>query len=161
MNQKYLQGISSNMEGLDDAVFFEATAENISAFLVQHRLAQMSAIGTVDDKSFLTARMGLIDICPDQEFLTKKLLPVYSKIQLGVIPAPPLETVPKEVALAAECPKPDWNYLRWDGYSDEKYRGIINGSALLKLSHYCQPPFPYSAAICFTTIMMKFGHWTP
>lgn len=136
MNQKYLQGISSDMEGLEDAVFFEATPENISAFLVQHWLAEMSAIGTVDEKTFLTARMGLIDTCPDQEYLAQKLLPVYSKIQLGEIPTPPLETVSKEVALAAKCPRPDWNYLRWDGYSDEKYRGIISGSALLKLPHY-------------------------
>ena len=102
MNQKYLQGISSDMEGLEDAVFFEATPENISAFLVQHWLAEMSAIGTVDEKTFLTARMGLIDTCPDQEYLAQKLLPVYSKIQLGEIPTPPLETVPKEVALAAK-----------------------------------------------------------
>ena len=99
MNQKYLQGISSDMEGLEDAVFFEATPENISAFLVQHWLAEMSAIGTVDEKTFLTARMGLIDTCPDQEYLAQKLLPVYSKIQLGEIPTPPLETVPKEVRL--------------------------------------------------------------
>ena len=39
MNQKYLQGISSDMESLDDAVFFEATPENITAFLMQHRWA--------------------------------------------------------------------------------------------------------------------------
>lgn len=52
MNQKYLQGISSDMEGLEDAVFFEATPENISAFLAQHWLAEMSAIGTVDEKPF-------------------------------------------------------------------------------------------------------------
>ena len=32
MNQKYLQGISSDMENLDSVVFFEATPENISAF---------------------------------------------------------------------------------------------------------------------------------
>lgn len=32
MNQKYLQGISSDMENLDSTVFFEATPENISAF---------------------------------------------------------------------------------------------------------------------------------
>lgn len=136
MNQKYFRGISSDMEGLEDAVFFEATAENISAFLVQHRLAGMSTIGTVDEKTFLTARMGLINTCPDQEYLAQKLLPVYSKIQLGEIPAPPLETVPREVVLSVKCPRPDWNYLRWDGYSDEKYHGIINGNALLKLTHY-------------------------
>ena len=32
MNQKYLQGLSSDMENSDDAVFFEATPENISIF---------------------------------------------------------------------------------------------------------------------------------
>lgn len=60
MNQKYLQGISSDMENLDSTVFFEATPENISAFLARHRWAEMSAIGTMKDQSFLTARMGLI-----------------------------------------------------------------------------------------------------
>ena len=34
MNQKYLQGLSSNMESPNDAVFFEATPENITAFLM-------------------------------------------------------------------------------------------------------------------------------
>ena len=136
MNQKYLQGISSNMESVDDAVFFEATAENISAFLFQHGRAIMSAIGTTNEITFLTARMGIIDVCPDQEFLVKELLPIYAKIQMGELPAPPLKTVPKKVACAKKCPRPDWNYLRWDGYSDAKYRGIINGSALLKLPHY-------------------------
>ena len=68
MNQKYLQGLSSNMESPNEAVFFEATPENITAFLMQHQWAQMSAIGTVDDRSFLTARMGLIDTCPDQAY---------------------------------------------------------------------------------------------
>ena len=33
MNQKYLQGLSSNMESPNEAVFFEATPENITAFL--------------------------------------------------------------------------------------------------------------------------------
>ena len=36
MNQKYLQGLSSNMESPNEAVFFEATPENITAFLMQH-----------------------------------------------------------------------------------------------------------------------------
>ena len=31
MNQKYLQGLSSNMESPNEAVFFEATPENITA----------------------------------------------------------------------------------------------------------------------------------
>ena len=121
MNQKYLQGLSSNMESPNEAVFFEATPENITAFLMQHQWAQMSAIGTVDDRSFLTARMGLIDTCPDQAYLLQKLLPIYAKVQMGDIPVPKLKTVPKEIALAEKCPKPDWNYLRWEGYSDKKH----------------------------------------
>ena len=107
MNQKYLQGLSSNMESPNEAVFFEATPENITAFLMQHQWAQMSAIGTVDDRSFLTARMGLIDTCPDQAYLLQKLLPIYAKVQMGDIPVPKLKTVPKEIALAEKCPKPD------------------------------------------------------
>ena len=82
MNQKYLQGISSDMENLDSTVFFEATPENISAFLARHRWAEMSAIGTMKDQSFLTAKMGLIDTCPDQEYLAKKILPIYAKVQI-------------------------------------------------------------------------------
>ncbi len=80
--------------------------------------------------------MGLIDTCPDQEYLAQKLLPVYSKIQLGEIPRRRWKQCQKRWRLRRKCPRPDWNYLRWDGYSDEKYRGIINGSALLKLPHY-------------------------
>ena len=73
MNQKYLQGISSNMESVDDAVFFEATAENISAFLFQHGRAIMSALGTTNEITFLTARMGIIDACPAQERIASDL----------------------------------------------------------------------------------------
>lgn len=134
MNQKYLQGLSSNMESPNEAVFFEATPENITAFLMQHQWAQMSAIGTVDDRSFLTAKMGLIDTCPDQAYLSQKLLLIYAKVQMGDIPVPELKTIPKEIALAEECPKPDWNYLRWEGYSDKKYQDILSGKALLEMS---------------------------
>lgn len=131
MNQKYLQGLSTNMNGPEDGVFFEATPENIAAFLSQHRTAQMAAIGTTDNRSLLTAHMGFIDICPDQVFLIEKLLPIYAKVQMGELPVPPLETVSRELALAENCPTPDWNYLRWDGYSDKKYQGIQSGEALL------------------------------
>ena len=133
MNQKYLQGVSSDMCDSNDAVFFEATPENISVFLMQHRWAQMSAIATMDNRSFLTANTGFIDICPDQEYLIQKLLPVYSKVQMGEFPVPELKTVPRELALEEECPEPDWNYLRWDGYSDKKYQSILSGEGLLEL----------------------------
>lgn len=53
---------------------------------------------------FLTARMGLIDTCPDQAYLLQKLLPIYAKVQMGDIPVPKLKTVPKEIALAENVP---------------------------------------------------------
>ena len=93
----------------------------------------MSAIATMDNRSFLTANTGFIDICPDQEYLIQKLLPVYSKVQMGEFPVPELKTVPRELALEEECPEPDWNYLRWDGYSDKKYQSILSGEGLLEL----------------------------
>ena len=55
MNQKYLQGISSDMERAADAVFFDATPENITEILRPHQSEKKSANGTVDDRSFLTA----------------------------------------------------------------------------------------------------------
>lgn len=55
---------------------------------------------------------------------------------MGELPVPELKAVPRDQALAEECPRPDWNYLRWEGYSDKKYQSIISGSALLELSWY-------------------------
>ena len=133
MNQKYLQGLASDMAGASSAVFFEATPENIAAFLMQHQAADLSAIGTADGRTFLTARTGLIDVCPDQEYLIQKLLPIYSKVQMGIAPVPPLKTVSKSVAASEECPRPDWNYLRWEGCSDQKYQDILSGKFLLGL----------------------------
>ncbi len=133
MNQTYFQGLASDMAGTEEAVFFEATPENIAAFLLQHQTAQMAAVGTVDDRTFLTASMGVITICPDEDYLYEQLLPVYSKAQTCAIPAPPLHTVPETLARAGQCPVPDWNYLRWEGCSDEKYWGILSGEALLKV----------------------------
>lgn len=121
------------MDSPQDAVFFKATPQNIAAFLAAHRWADMTAIGTVDEKTFLTARMGLIETCPDQEFLAAKLLPVYAPCLMDPDKTMELETVPKEVAQSIPCPQPDWNYLRWDGYSDEKYQAIQSGEGLLKL----------------------------
>ena len=34
MNQKYLQGISSDMSSIEEAIFFEVIPENIIAFLM-------------------------------------------------------------------------------------------------------------------------------
>lgn len=133
MNQKYLSGSFSNVDGSGGTVFFEATPENISAFLMEHRSADTSMVGTADGKPFLTALTGFIDVCPDQAYLCEKLLPVYARVQMGEVPVPELKTVPKEAALAEECPMPDWNYMRWGGCSDEKYQTILHG-ALLRMS---------------------------
>ena len=77
--------------------------------------------------------MGMIDACPDQSYLAKKLLPVYAPCLTDPEKNLELETVPAEAALAEPCPTPDWNYLRWDGYSDQKYRAIQHGEGLLNL----------------------------
>ena len=121
------------MDSPEDAVFFPATPHNITAFLIAHRWADMTAIGTVDGKTFLTAQMGFIETCPDQEYLASKIIPVYSPCLIDPDKTLELETVPKEVAQSAPCPTPDWNYLRWDGYSDKKYQAIQSGDGLLKL----------------------------
>ena len=121
------------MDSPEDTVFFKATPHNIAAFLAAHRWADMSAIGTVDEKTFLTARMGLIDICPDQEYLASKIIPAYAPYLMDPDKTMELETVPREVARSTPCPQPDWNYLRWDGYTDQKYQAIQSGDGLLKL----------------------------
>ncbi len=87
----------------------------------------------MDNRSFLTAKTGFVDVCLDQDFPAREILPIYAGVQMGHAPIPPLKTVPKEIALAQKCPMPDWNYLRWDGYSDEKYQAIRSGKGLLEL----------------------------
>lgn len=93
---------------------------------------QTSVILTADYRPFLTARMGIIDICPAQSYLSQKLLPVYVEAQMGDI-VPPFHAVPKETAIAEPYPIPDWNYLRWDRYGDRKYQDLCSGKALLEL----------------------------
>ena len=100
---------------------------------MQHRWAQSSAVLTVDDRPFLMARTGIIDICPAQSYLSQKLLPVYVEAQMGDI-VTPFRAVPKETAIAESYPMPDWNYLRWGRYSDRKYQDLCSGKALLELS---------------------------
>ena len=65
MNQKYLMGIAA--EG-GQAVVFEAKASNVAAFISQNRMAPELLICTLDYKMFLTARRGMIDMCPDRKF---------------------------------------------------------------------------------------------
>lgn len=131
MNQKYFCGVS--ISGMDKYIhaYFEATPESIASFICTYRANRKTAVCTIDGKPFLTAKYGLIDIMPDQKYFAEKLRPILIPIQHGAIPIPPMKAVPQEVAEAESCPKPDWNYLRWDGYSDEKYKAILDGSGLL------------------------------
>lgn len=110
--------------------------------LKQHRKASLLLFALIvqteklryvrlNGKSFLTAKYSLIDIMPDQKYFAEKLRLILIPIQHGAIPIPPMKAVPQEVAEAESCPKPDWNYLRWDGYSDEKYQAILDGNGLL------------------------------
>jgi hypothetical protein len=128
MNQKYLMGMAANGS---KAVVFEATAPNVAAFISQNRMAPELLVCTLDYKMFLTARRGMINTCPDQKFLVQELLPALVPMQMGQVQEIPLATVPRESVLDEECPQPDWNYLRWDGYSNEKFEKIMDGSVLL------------------------------
>ena len=128
MNQKYLMGMAA--EG-GQAVVFEAKASNVAAFISQNRMAPELLICTLDYKMFLTARRGMIDMCPDRKFLVQELLPVLVPMQTGQVQDMPLVLVPRESVQDEECPQPDWNYLRWDGYDNEKFEKIMDGSVLL------------------------------
>ena len=93
-------------------------------------LGMLEAVG---EKTFLTARMGLIDICPAQEYLASKIIPAYAPCLMNPDKTMELETVPREMGRSALGPQPDWNYLRWDGYTDQKYQAIQIGDCLPKL----------------------------
>jgi hypothetical protein len=128
MNQKYLMGMAA--EG-GQSVVFEATAPNVAAFISQNRIAPELLICTLDYKMFLTARRGMVDACPDRKFLVQELLPVLVPMQTGQVQDIPLVIVPREGVQDEECPQPDWNYLRWAGYDNEKFEKIMDGSALI------------------------------
>ena len=128
MNQKYLMGMAA--EG-GQAVVFEAKASNVAAFICQNRAAPELLICTLDYKMFLTARTGMVDVCPERKFLVQELLPALVLMQTGQVQDMPLAIVPRESVQDEECPQPDWNYLRWDGYDNEKFEKIMDGSVLL------------------------------
>ena len=129
MNQKYLMGMAS--EGVQTIVF-AAAAPNVAAFIQQNKAAPELTVCTLDYKMLLTARMGRIDACPDRAFSVNELLPVIVPMQTGLVQDVPLAAVPRESVQNENCPAPDWNYLHWAGYSNEKYQKIMDGSALLE-----------------------------
>lgn len=126
MNQKYLMGMAA---GGRKTVVFEATAPNIAAFICQNRTAPELTVCTLDYKMFLTARMGMVDICPDRKFLVQELLPELVPMQMGQVQDAPLTVVPRESVQDEKCPQPDWNYLQWGGYRNEKYQKLISHGA--------------------------------
>ena len=128
MNQKYLMGMAA--EG-GQTVVFEAKASNVAAFICRNRMAPELLVCTLDYKMFLTARTGMVDVCPERKFLVQELLPALVLMQTGQVQDMPLAIVPRESVQDEECPQPDWNYLRWDGYDNEKFEKIMDGSVLL------------------------------
>ena len=131
MNQKYFCGVS--ISGMDKYIhaYFEATPESIASLFAL--IVQTEKLRYVRLTGNLSSQLNtvLIDIMPDQKYFAEKLRPILIPIQHGAISIPPMKAVPQEVAEAESCPKPDWNYLRWDGYSDEKYQAILDGGGLL------------------------------
>ena len=122
MNQKYLKGYASDMtkEDQENGIVFLALPQNIAAFIQTHRRASQVRIGTLDGKTFLTVRGGLIDTCPDQKYLFTVLLPTLVLMQQGLREIPELVRADAQ-AQDYQCPMPDWNYARWDGIEDEAY----------------------------------------
>lgn len=135
MNQKYLCGISTDINDNESLTYFEATPENIASYLYEHRHDPETTVCAVDGKLFLTAKTGLVDTIPDQEYWINRLQPAYLLLTEEK-KVPNLKTVPQETAEAETCPMPDWNFLRWTGYSDEKYKSILDGSGLFDWELY-------------------------
>lgn len=135
MNQKYLAGYCYN----GSRIIFEACPENIAAYLIETKRDAFSGIYTLDGKCFLTARYGFVDVCPDQDYLREKLLPVLAPIQMGRMPVPRLSQVSPTQTDQYECPIPDWNYLRWQGYSDEQYNEMQKERSPDRFVNYSTP----------------------
>jgi hypothetical protein len=124
MNQKYLVAETRGMKR-DKAACLKADAINIASFLVKNRLAPFISIDTLDECPLLTARYGFIDKCYDQDFLIHQLLPVLVPMQLGETKAQKLETVTSVNELPADVDRrPDWNYMKDYGITDEEYAAM-------------------------------------
>lgn len=134
MNQKYLRGTTNGQ----DSVYFQATVENISAFIMENCYHD-GMILTINGLPLLYATMGTVIQCPDLTFLARELLPVLVPMQLGKAKVPTLQKVSKPQAMMKEPPLPDGNYLYLDGVSNELWEEIIHGAGLTKLrSGYAQ-----------------------
>lgn len=117
-----------------DALVFEATPQNIAAYLLQNRNDPQVLICTLDYRMFLTTRKGLVDVCPDQQYLREQILPILVPMKMGKMKPAELVTLPREKVDDYKCPMPDWNYLRWEGYSDKRYEAIRRGDILLNFT---------------------------
>ena len=126
MNQKFLAGYSGHSE----PVYFEATAENIAAFIMQRQNEPEVWVCTVQGQPLLNTIGRYIDLCPDHMFLLEQLQPAIIPMQKGDCEIPKLITVAPEIARSYFMPMPDWNYLHWNGVSQEDYERIAKGDAM-------------------------------
>ena len=131
MNQKYLKGV---IEDTGDECIFTATPENIASFIRQYSEDGFVIVGTLNNWKFLTASYGKVDNCPDTKYLTEKLQPALARIAGKPVREIALETVPQESVRGKRCPVPDWNFLYWAGYSDQRFQKIKDKSCLLPFS---------------------------
>lgn len=129
MNQKYVLGMVANAPAEESRAALVPTPANIAAFLYQNQQAPEMLVCTLDYKMFLTAEYGQITKCPDAAFLAQ-LQTLMEAMRTGTRTPGELVTVPRK-DIDYECPMPDWNYLSWDGYTDEKYQKLCSGEALL------------------------------
>lgn len=82
LEHKYLIGYVNSDKGYERTAI-ASTAENISSFLVTNADKEEVMLTTPLDTPFISARYGLIDKCPDQQFLIFELLPILIPMQQG------------------------------------------------------------------------------
>lgn len=109
MNQKYLTGFYVDETGQEICRCFEATAENLAAFLCQYAEYSHVSVSALDGTPFLSASYGAVEDCLDPGFLAEELFPVLLRMQLDETSSPEICEVPKEVLESYAAPAPDWS----------------------------------------------------
>lgn len=109
MNQKYLTGFYVDETGQEICRCFEATAENLAAFLCQYAEYSHVSVSALDGTPFLSASYGAVEDCLDPGFLAEELFPVLLRMQLDETSSPEICEVPKEILESYAAPAPDWS----------------------------------------------------
>lgn len=67
----------------EQPLYFEATVENLCAFIATRKLSENFIITDAGDNLVLTTMGMFIDKCPDKQFLVEQLHPIIIPFQTG------------------------------------------------------------------------------